>query len=293
MLKIAQLYAQPHARPILSFEFFPPKDEKGEERLFKTVEDLSHLRPDFVSVTYGAGGSTQQKTLEWVSTIQDRYQIRAMAHYTCIGASRDATRGMLQDLHAAGIRNIMALRGDPPKDQTTFQAAPDGFQYGNELIAFISQLGLDFSIGGGCYPEVHLEARSPADDLKYLKQKVDAGADFLISQLFFKNNIYFDFVERCREADIRVPIVPGIMPITHAGQIERFTAMAGCSIPEDFVKELKQCGADKEQLQKISLEYSVNQCKELLSNGVPGIHFYTLNRSKMSTKIMEQIRDFR
>lgn len=292
MYKISELFTKNSERkpPFFSFEFFPPKNEEGEQRLYNTIGELKELKPDFVSVTYGAGGSTREKTLEWVSEIQERYGITAMAHFTCVGASRDEIKQQLITLNEHGIRNIMALRGDPPRGEEKFVAPADGFPYASDLIAFIRQLDLDFSIGAAAYPEIHQEASSADDDLKNLKTKVNAGADFLVTQLFFDNEIYFRFVERCKQVGIHIPIIPGIMPITQMNQIEKFTRMAGTVIPESLVKELTECGEDTEKLRQISLEYTTRQVLELLKSGAPGIHFYTLNQSQATMKILKRVR---
>lgn len=277
-------------RPVFSFEFFPPKNEKGEAQLYSTIESLRELQPDYVSVTYGAGGSTRSRTREWVQRIQDDYQILAMAHYTSIGATRAEVDAYIKELWDAGIRNIIALRGDLPKDQPNYAPPADGFHYGSELIRHIRSTGMDFSVAGGFYPEVHADAPSPEADFQNLQTKAKAGADFLISQLFFDNRVYFDFVKRWHAAGMTTPLVPGVMPITQPSQIERFTSMAGCVIPPDFVQALQACGEDRDRLLEISLEYSVRQCRELLAGGAPGIHFYTLNQSHITAKILKALK---
>ena len=288
MIRISDRIAK--KQPVFSFEFFPPKNDEGEKQLMQTIEELQSLEPDFVSVTYGAGGSTRSRTRHWVATIQNQYQIPAMAHLTCVGSNRDEIRSVLAELYDDGIRNIMALRGDPPKGESTFVAPTDGFRYANELIAFIRSTGLDFSIGAAAYPEVHSEAVSAEDDLINLKRKVDAGVDFLITQLFFDNTEYFNFLKRVRGAGIDVAVVPGIMPITAFKQVERFTAMAGCSIPSDLVDSLSKVQDDKDALLQLSLDFSRKQCEELLQNGAPGIHFYTLNQSRATWMILDSLR---
>jgi methylenetetrahydrofolate reductase (NADPH) len=290
MMKISEIYRGASSkRHVYSFEFFPPKNSEGEEKLFSTIRDLKPLHPDFVSVTYGAGGSTRAKTLEWVTRIEELHSIPAMAHFTCVGASRNDIRESLREIYNAGIRNIMALRGDPPKGEALFRPAPDGFTYASELISFIRSSGFDFALGAACYPEKHPEAATPEEDLRNLKTKVDAGPDFLVTQLFFDNEAFFRFEERCRRIGIDIPIVPGIMPITHFKQVERFTAMAGCSFPQGLLKEIRQCGEDEEELRRISLRFSVGQCRELLDRGAPGIHFYTMNQSTMTADILKKL----
>ncbi len=277
-------------QPLFSFEFFPPKSDEGEKRLFRTINELKVLNPDFISVTYGAGGSTREKTLEWVTHIQDEYGIVSMAHFTCVGSSRDEIRKSLETFYRRGIHNIMALRGDPPKGETEFIPPEDGFAYASDLIRFINDTGLDFSIGGAAYPEVHTEAKNAEEDMKHLKEKVDAGTDFLVTQLFFDNKVYFDFVERCRNTGINVPIVPGLMPITNFKQIEKFTSMAGTQIPQSLIDELQKYENDPDKLTEASLRYSIHQVKELLDSGAPGIHFYTLNQSRAAMEILQSIR---
>lgn len=289
MQRIAQIYKKNPSKPVFSFEFFPPKDSTGEKVLFETIADLEKLRPDYVSVTYGAGGSTRDKTLRWVHDIQDRFEITSMAHFTCIGHGRDAIGRELDTFARAGIQNIMALRGDKPADNPDYQPPADGFDHASELIAFIKDRNPEFSIGAACYPEVHQEAVSAEFDLKNLKHKVDSGADFLITQLFFVNDLYYSFVQQCRKAGIQVPVVPGIMPITNLKQIDRFTQMAGCHIPEELVFALRAAGEDRAELLRISLEFSHRQCADLLAQGAPGIHFYTLNRSTATRQIMQRL----
>lgn len=291
MHKIADiLKTEAGKRPVFSFEFFPPKTDEGETKLMNTIEKLGTLGPDFVSVTYGAGGSTREKTRKWVNRIQNDFKITAMAHFTCVGHGRAEIEETLKLLHSDGVRNIMALRGDPPKGETNFTPPPDGFAHGDELIEFIQSMNEDFSIGGACYPEVHTEAESAEKDLQYLKQKVDKGADFVVSQLFFDNKAYFDFVEKARAIGVDCPIIPGLMPITQFSQIERFTKMAGCSIPRELIDEINSCGDDRGRLLEVSLGFSIKQCRELLRGGAPGIHFYTLNQSQATTTILKAIR---
>lgn len=289
MEKISDIFRN-SSEPVFSFEFFPPKNEEGEEKLFNTIESLKELNPGFVSVTYGAGGSTREKTRHWVRTIQDDHNLIAMAHYTCVGHGKEEIRSMLQDLYDDGIRNIMALRGDPPKGETAFTPPPDGFAHANELITYIKSTGLDFSLGGAAYPEVHQEAISAEDDLNNAVRKVEDGAEFLVTQLFFDNQAFFNFRDRLEKAGVTVPLVAGIMPITNYSQIAKFISMAGCKIPEKITKALEACGDNKEKLLEVSMKQSVDQCRELLENGVPGIHFYTLNQSKATMNILRALK---
>jgi methylenetetrahydrofolate reductase (NADPH) len=273
----------------ISFEFFPPKDQEGVDRLFTTVAELAPFAPAYVSVTYGAGGSTRQLTVELVGRIQREVGIEAMAHLTCVGATREELSGVLDQLEQAGVENVIALRGDPPKGSTTFVTHEGGFGHASELAGFIKQRG-GFCIAGACYPEKHPEAESPAVDLQNLKRKVDAGAEFLISQLFFDNADYFAFVERARAAGIRVPIIAGIMPVTNVSQIKRFAGMCGARMPAELLQRLEPVAADPEAVGELGVQHAVEQCRELLDRGAPGIHFYTLNRSKATVEILRRLR---
>lgn len=276
-------------RPSISFEFFPPKKEAGFDKLRETLASLRELRPTYVSVTYGAGGSTRDRTIELVTRIRADYQIEAMAHLTCVGASWEELKGVLQRLRDGGVENVLALRGDPPADQKTFTPHPDGFSHADQLAASIRE-GFDFCLGGACYPEVHPEADDAQADLANLKRKVDAGCEFLITQLFFENQRYFDFVARARAAGIGVPIIPGIMPITNVAQIERFTSMCGASLPPELLSELRRLQDDPAAVMALGVAHATAQCVELLQRGAPGIHFYTLNKSPAARTILMAIR---
>ena len=275
--------------PAISFEFFPPKDQEGVDRLFATVAELAPFAPAYVSVTYGAGGSTRQLTVELVGRIQRDVGIEAMAHLTCVGASQAELAAVLDQLQHAGVSNVIALRGDPPKGSTTFVAHEGGFSNASQLAAFVKQRG-GFCIAGACYPEKHPEAVSLETDLAHLKRKVDAGAEFLITQLFFDNADYFAFVERARAVGIRVPIIAGIMPITNVSQIKRFTAMCGAGMPPALLQRLEPIAAEADAVHDVGVEYATAQCRELLDRGAPGIHFYTLNRSKATVEILRRLR---
>lgn len=275
--------------PLFSFEFFPPKTAQGEANLYRVIDSLRDLRPAFVSVTYGAGGSTRDKTIELACRIKQEIGIESMAHLTCVGADRSELEAVLQRLAAAGIENVLALRGDPPRDQPTFVRPPDGFGYASELVAFIRARGFPFALGGAGYPEGHVECRDRERDILHLKQKVDAGLDFVITQLFFDNVDYFSFVARARAHGITVPIVPGIMPITNAAQIERFTAMCGARIPDVLRARLAAVANDEAAARRIGIDHATAQCRELLARGAPGIHFYTLNQSPATRAIFQSL----
>ena len=276
-------------RPVFSFEFFPPKTEAGERNLYSALAELRTLEPSFVSVTYGAGGSTREKTIEIVKRIRDQYGLEAMAHFTCVGATVSQLRETLDEMAVAGIDNVLALRGDPPAGQEAWTKTEGGLEYSRELIELITD-GYPFAIGAACFPETHIHATSPEADLQYLAEKVAAGADFLITQLFFDNKFYFDFVDRVRAMGIETPIIPGIMPITHAGQVERMASMCGSSIPEGLRRELHARGDHPEAVLDFGVAYATLQCAELLSAGAPGIHFYTLNRSPATRAILGALK---
>ncbi len=274
-----------------SFEFFPPKNTAGVETLFGTIANLQEMAPSFVSVTYGAGGSTRDLTIALVERIKRETGLEAMAHLTCVGHGRTEIAAVLQRLRDAGVENVLALRGDPPKGTTTFVRAEDGFGYGSELVAFIRE-NFDFCLGSACYPEGHVESADRSLELQHLKAKVSAGADFLITQLFFDNDRYFDFVRRVRAEGITVPIIPGIMPVTNVAQLERFTGMCGASIAPALRARLDKC-TDDESVIQAGIEYATEQCRDLLQRGAPGIHFYTLNKSLSTMAVMRNLVDIR
>lgn len=276
-------------RPCISFEFFPPKDESGWDQLHKTIGSLSDLKPTYVSVTYGAGGSTRKHTIDLVLQIKRQHGIEAMAHLTCLGAPHTELGEILQKLRMGGIDNVLALRGDPPRGVARFDPHPQGFSHANELAAYARQ-HFSFCLGGACYPERHPESTSIEADMQHLKQKVAAGCEFLITQLFFDNQKYFDFVARARSVGIGVPILPGIMPITNVAQVDRFTKMCGASIPESLMSELRWLESDPHAVLALGVAHATAQCLELLQRGAPGIHFYTLNRSPATRTILTAIQ---
>jgi methylenetetrahydrofolate reductase (NADH) len=275
-------------RPFFSFEFFPPKDDDGSGRLFRTIAALQPLRPAFVSITYGAGGSNRARTVALAKQIQQETGLTVVAHVTCVGSTRAQLRELFDDLARSGIRNVLALRGDPPQASPAFEAAAGGFSHATELIAMLRR-NYDFCIGAACYPEKHPEAASVEADLARLREKVDAGADFLVSQLFFDNAAFFEFERRARAGGIAVPILPGLMPITNFDQIERFTAMCGASIPPKLRFEMEARQGDGEAVEALGVAYASMQAVALLQAGVPGIHFYTLNRSPATRAIVSSL----
>jgi methylenetetrahydrofolate reductase (NADPH) len=275
--------------PVFSFEFFPPKTPEGHANLFRAVEELRALDPAYVSVTYGAGGSTRDTTIDLVTRIRRDYGLEAMAHFTCVGATVDELRATLDGFRAAGVENVLALRGDPPAGETEWRATEGGLEHSSQLVDLIAA-DYDFAIAGACFPETHIHAASPDDDLRHLKEKVDAGVSFLITQLFFDNAVYEDFVARARAIGIDVPIVPGIMPITNVSQIERITQLCGSDLPADLRAQLDARAEDAEAVLDFGVAYATLQCAELLAMGAPGVHFYTLNRSPATRAILSALK---
>ena len=277
-------------RPTISFEFFPTKSAEAERTLLdKTVPALAQLKPDFCSVTYGAGGSTREKTLTIVDQIQREHGLTAMAHMTCVNATREDAAGVLDQARALGITNILALRGDPPGGSGEFQKTDGGFEYSYELVRFIRDSG-GFSIGVAGFPEGHIaQAEGKYTDWRHLKHKIDQGADFVITQLFFDNRDYFEFRDYLTSLGVTVPLVPGIIPILSANQIKRFVALCGAALPEPLVSELDRRGTDDQAVVQYGIEYATRQCEELLREGVPGLHFYTLNRAQSTTAIVRNL----
>ena len=286
-MRIAELLAQ--RRPVFSFEFFPPKTDEGQQTLERTLEVLRDDAPDYVSMTYGAGGTTRSSTVDLTKWIKQDLGIEAMAHLSCVGEPRERLVEILDQIQATGVENVLALRGDPPRGQTEWRPHPGGLHYSVELIRLIKQR-FDFCVGAACFPEVHPDAADRDSDLGYALAKQEAGAGFLITQLFFDNELYFDFVEDARAAGISVPIVPGIMPITNYGQIKRFTEMCGASIPSELERELNGRADDPEAVAELGVAYATLQCSDLLARGAPGVHFYTLNRSPSTRAILAALR---
>ncbi|HST33058.1 MAG TPA: methylenetetrahydrofolate reductase [NAD(P)H] [Solirubrobacteraceae bacterium] len=275
--------------PVFSFEFFPPKTDAGEQNLYAALRDLKALDPSFVSVTYGAGGSGRAKTIEIVKRIKDEFGLEAMAHFTCVGATVEQLRETLGEMQEAGIENVLALRGDPPEGQEGWTKTDGGLEYSRELVELIGG-EYPFAIGAACFPETHIHAESAESDLHYLAEKVQAGVDFLITQMFFDNDFYFDFVKRARAAGVTVPIIPGIMPITKVGQVERMASMCGSAIPDGLRAELHARADDAEAVLDFGVACAALQCSELLAAGAPGIHFYTLNRSPATRAIVSALK---
>jgi methylenetetrahydrofolate reductase (NADH) len=275
-VKLADLYSRPGLT--LSVEFFPPKTDKGEENLFSEIDKIKRLNPGFCSVTYGAGGSTREKTLDLVETIHDVCGLEVMCHLTVVGQSKSEARMILQRLKNKGIENLLALGGDPPQGMTDWRPHPDGFQHAIELVREAAALSC-FSIGVAGFPEVHPRAASRASDLKFLKEKIDAGAAAVITQLFFDNADYYRFVDDLRKLGVTVPIVPGVLPILSAPQVRRFTALCCSKIPPKLERELVKVDNDDDAAVQLGIDYATRQCEELIRFGIAGIHFYSLNKS--------------
>ena len=275
--------------PVFSFEFFPPRTPEGVETLFETVEALKPLGPSFVSVTYGAGGATRDGTVEIATRVKREHGLETMAHLSCVGETTQGLVEILDRLEAAGIDNILALRGDPPRGETEFTRPEGGLDSAADLAGFIRQR-YGFAIGGACFPEVHPEAPSLEADLAYLKTKVTSGATFLITQLFFDNRIYFDFVDAARATGIEVPIIPGVIPIASYAQIVRFCQLCDASIPKLLAEAMDALGGDQDAEAELGTAYAARQCEELLAGGAPGVHFYTLNRAPATRAVLAAMR---
>ena len=289
---IRDIYSEKRAagKPVISFEFFPPKTDEGDRTLLeKQIPALLATRPDFCSVTYGAGGSTRDKTLMIVDRIQREHRLTALAHLTCVNHTREEIYSLLQRIKALGGKNILALRGDPPGGGP-FQAATGGFEFSSQLVEFIRHAG-DFSIGVAGFPEGHIaNPNGKQDDWRHLKEKVDAGADFVLTQLFFDNANFFEFRDYVTaRLGVRVPIVPGIISILSAAQITKFTQLCGSKIPAALRARLDELGTDDEATMKFGIEYATRQCEELLRAGVPGLHFYTLNKAHTTVEIVKNL----
>lgn len=287
-MRIDSLFA--HDEPLFSFEFFPPRDDEGAERLFATIAALRDLAPAFVSVTHGAGGSQRDdRTVRLVERINLETGLLPMAHLTCRDSTVEDLLAEIRRYREVGIENVLALRGDPPNGEGRFVACEGGLSYGSELVRLVSTHA-DICVGAACSPEKHVESASLDDDVRAARQKVDAGASFLITQLFFDNSRYFNFVDRARAAGIGVPIVPGIMPITNVDQVYRFTAKIGASIPEALRAALETRADDAAAVIQLGVAWATLQCSELLRAGAPGIHFITLNRSPATRAILTALR---
>ncbi len=287
-MKIVDVYGT--SKPGLSFEIFPPKTEAGEILLFAAIEALMAYRPSFVSCTYGATGSTRENTLELTARISKTFGVTTAAHRTCVGSTIEEILRWLEEAADLGIENIVALRGDPPKGQAEFKKPEGGFAYANELVALIRQKFRHFGIAVAGYPETHQEAPSPAVDLANLARKVRAGADAVITQLFYDNRDFFDFRRRYEEAGIAEPLIPGNLPVVNLGQVQRITSMCGAKMPASFLTELEAHRDDPDGQVGVGVRYAIRQCRELLDAGIPGLHFYLLNKSEATFQILQALK---
>ena len=277
-------------QPVVSFEFFPPKTEEGDRTLLeKTLPALKALKPDYCSVTYGAGGGTREKTLMIVDRIQREHGLTAMCHLTCVNATEEELRGVLLEARRLGVKNILALRGDPPGGGGPFTRTEGGFEYSYQLVKFIKEMG-GFGIGTAGFPEGHIACREGREaDWDHLKHKIDCGVDFVLSQLFFNNEDFFRFRDYLRKKGVAVPVLPGIIPILSAHQIKRFTALCGAALPAPLLASLEKYIDDDEGCAEFGIEYATQQCAELLRAGVPGLHFYTLNKARSTAAVVRNL----
>ena len=286
-MKIAEIYGD--RKFGLSLEIFPPKTEAGETQLFTAIEELIAFEPSMVTCTYGAGGSTREKTLELTVKIRETFGVTTTAHLTCVGSTREQLRQWLRQASDQDVENIIALRGDPPKGETDFTRTEGGLSHANELVALIRQEFPHFGIGVAGYPETHQEAPSPEVDLENLKRKVEAGADVVITQLFYENRDFFDFRERYEKSGIRAPLVPGILPVINSAQIQKIASLCGATLPAHFLAALDDHRDDPEGQVDVGVAYAVRQCQELIDAGVPGIHFYVLNKAEAPRRILQAL----
>ena len=278
------------ARPAVSFEFFPPKTPEGEKNLLeKTIPALLELKPDYCSVTYGAGGTTRDKTIGIVDRIQREHGLTTMMHLTCVNSTKDELASVLAEAKERGIRNILALRGDPPPGAAEWKATEGGFTYSSQLVEFLKQLG-GFSIGTAGFPEGHIAQKGgKLEDWRFLREKITAGADFIVTQLFFDNEDFFTFHTYLELHEVKVPIIPGILPVSSAKQTKKFTEMCGAHLPDTFLKRLDEIGDDDVAATEFGIYYATEQCRTLLKQGVQGIHFYTLNKAASTTAIVRNL----
>jgi methylenetetrahydrofolate reductase (NADPH) len=287
-MKIKDLFDQ--KKRVLSFELFPPKRDGNLDSLFQTVQELKQLGPDYISITYGAGGSSRDMTYDIALRLKEN-AVLPLVHFTCVGHSRLEIKQLLNKLKTDGIENLLALRGDPPKDQVAFTPAPDGFRYANELIQFIRDEGYDFCLGVAGYPEGHTEAPSKMEDIQNLKRKIQSGGDFIVTQLFFDNQDYFRYVEQLRSVGVSNPVQPGIWLLTDYAQIEKICHLSGAKYPAVLKDKIEPIKENKEKVAQAGIEYAVDQCDELLRKGAPGVHFYVMNKSHSVREVIKRLND--
>lgn len=282
-MRISELFKK--SKPLVSFEIFPPKMDTPVESLYDSLKQFSEMKPAFMSVTYGAGGSQKDRTIEIASKIKHDYKIEAMAHFTCVGHTKEEIDELIKNLQENGLENILALRGDPPMNQPDFDFSKNVYRYASELITHI-RTKADLCIAAAAYVEGHVDSKRLKDDLLHLKEKVATGVDFLVTQLFFDNRLFYDFLDRIAALNIKCPVTPGIMPIFKADQIKRITSLCGASLPAKLVVMMDKYGDNPEDMRKAGIEYASNQISDLVANGVDGIHLLTMNRPKSSREIL-------
>ena len=275
----------------LSFEVFPPKTDSAFDSVKSATEEIAKLRPAFMSVTYGAGGGTSKYTLEIAKNIKQHYSVPTLAHLTCVSSTRETVRERIEDMKAAGIENVMALRGDLTPELEASDRSEWAYRHAIDLIRDIKQSGADFCIGGACYPEIHPESATQAEDIKYLKEKVDAGCSFLTTQMFFDNNLLYNFLYKIREAGIVVPIIPGIMPITNANQVERAIKLSGSFMPQRFKSLVDKFGSSPDAMKQAGIAYATDQIIDLFANGIKNVHVYSMNKPDVAEKILNNLSD--
>ena len=275
----------------ISFEVFPPKTETLYESVKTATEDIAALRPAFMSVTYGAGGGTSQYTLDIAKNIKERYGVPSLAHLTCVSSTKETVREKICAIKDAGIQNIMALRGDVPEQLKNADRSAWSYRYAIELVRELKESNRDFCIGGACYPEIHPESADQRSDIRFLKEKVDAGCDFLTTQMFFDNNLLYNFLYKIREAGITVPVIPGIMPITNAKQVERAISLSGSFVPQRFKSLVDKFGSDPDAMKQAGIAYATDQIIDLYANGINNVHVYSMNKPDVAAKIMENLSD--
>ncbi|MBU1122331.1 MAG: methylenetetrahydrofolate reductase [NAD(P)H] [Candidatus Omnitrophica bacterium] len=274
----------------VSFEFFPPKTDKGKKALKKTADVLKTYNPLYVSMTYGAGGATQEKTKEAVNMFRENKDLVVMPHLTCIGVKSSVLENLLNEYKESGIKNIMALRGDPPQDNLTFDFSDQEFSYGKDLVRYIKRHYSDFCVGIAVYPEGHIETASLEQDTDYTKQKVDAGADFAVTQMFFDNDYYYALLDRMKKSDINIPILPGILPLTDVSKVKQFAAICRTTVPPHIEEEMNRYKNNPDDMAKVGIDFTIKQCRDLIKNGAKQLHFFTLNKPSIMTAILEAIR---
>ena len=278
-------------RPSISFEVFPPKTESNFDSVKEATEEIAKLRPSFMSVTYGAGGGTSKFTLDIAKNIKERYGVPTLAHLTCVSSTKATVRERIEDMRRAGIENVMALRGDVPKEMEGEDRSKWDYTHAVSLVRELKESGADFCIGGACYPEIHPESENQREDIKYLKEKVDAGCSFLTTQMFFDNNLLYNFLYKIREAGITVPIIPGIMPITNANQVERAVKLSGSFVPQRFKALVDKFGHSPEAMKQAGIAYATDQIIDLFANGILNVHVYSMNKPDVAAKIQDNLSD--